>query len=38
MRLNEAMAALKVHDEFTQEVIIEKYGKMLPTISDALVR
>lgn len=38
MRLNEAMAALKEHDEFTQKVIIQKFGKMLPTISDSLVR
>ncbi len=38
MRINEAMAALKEHDEFTQRVIVPKFGKMLPTISDSLVR
>lgn len=38
MRLNEAMAALKEHDEFTQKVIIQKFAKMLPSISDSLVR
>ena len=38
MRLNEAMAALREHDEFTQKVIIQKFGKMLPGISDSLVR
>lgn len=38
MRIIEAMAALKEHDEFTQTVIVPKYGKMLPTISDSVVR
>ena len=38
MRINEAMAALKEHDEFTQTVIVPKFSKMLPTISDSLVR
>lgn len=38
MQLNEAMAALKEHDEFTQKVIVPKFNKMLPTISDSLVR
>jgi creatinine amidohydrolase len=38
MQLNEAMAALKEHDEFTQKVIVPKFKKMLPTISDSLVR
>jgi hypothetical protein len=38
MQLNEAMAALKEHDEFTQKVVVPKFKKMLPTISDSLVR
>jgi hypothetical protein len=38
MQLSEAMAALKEHDEFTQKVIVPKFKKMLPTISDSLVR
>jgi creatinine amidohydrolase len=38
MQLNEAMAALREHDEFTQKVIVQKYNKMLPAISDSLVR
>ena len=36
MQLNEAMDALKEHDEFTQEVIIPKFSKMLPSIDDSL--
>ena len=36
MQLNEAMDALKAHDEFTQEVIIPKFSKMLPSIDDSL--
>jgi hypothetical protein len=31
MRLNEAMEALKKHDQFTQKMIVTKYRKMLPT-------
>ncbi len=38
MRLNEAMVALREHEQFTKNVIERKYGKMLPTISDSLVR
>jgi creatinine amidohydrolase len=30
MRLGEAMDALKQHDRFTQDVIVQKFGKMLP--------
>jgi creatinine amidohydrolase len=32
MHLKEAMEALRQHDKFTQEVILPKYGNMLPTI------
>ncbi len=38
MRLNEAMEALREHDRYTHDVIEKKYGDMLPTISDSLVR
>lgn len=38
MRLNEAMAALKEHDQFTQDVIEKKYGDKLPSTIDSLVR
>jgi creatinine amidohydrolase len=37
MQINEAMAALKEHDEFTQEVIIPKFSKMVPSIVDSLL-
>jgi creatinine amidohydrolase len=30
MQLNEAMSALQKHDRFTQEVIVPKFGKILP--------
>lgn len=30
MQLNDAMAALQKHDRFTQEVIVPKFGKILP--------
>lgn len=35
MRLNDAMEALKQHDRFTQEVIVQKFGKMLPGVNDS---
>ncbi len=35
MRLNEAMEALKQHDRFTQEVVVPKFGKMLPATTDS---
>jgi hypothetical protein len=38
MKLNEAMAALKEHDQFTQKVLVPKFKDKLPTISDSLVR
>lgn len=34
MRIPEAMAALRQHDEFTRKVILPKYGKMLPGPGD----
>jgi creatinine amidohydrolase len=34
MRIPEAMAALRKHDEFTQKVILPKYEKMLPGPTD----
>lgn len=34
MRIPEAMAALRKHDEFTRTVILPKYGKMLPGPTD----
>jgi creatinine amidohydrolase len=34
MRLNEAMAALQKHDRFTTDVLIPKFGKMLPAPND----
>jgi hypothetical protein len=30
MRLQEAMAELKKHDEFTNTVLVPKFGKILP--------
>jgi hypothetical protein len=30
MRLREAMEDLKKHDEFTNQVLIPKYGKIIP--------
>jgi hypothetical protein len=30
MHLQEAMADLKLHDEFTNRVLVPKYGKILP--------
>jgi creatinine amidohydrolase len=35
MRLSEAMEALRQHDRFTQDVLIPKFGNMLPTPNDA---
>jgi hypothetical protein len=34
MRIPEAMAALRKHDEFTRRVILPNYGKMLPGPTD----
>ena len=34
MRLNEAMVALQKHDRFTREILIPKFGKMLPAPND----
>jgi hypothetical protein len=34
MQMKEAMAALREHDRFTQEVIVPKLGKMLPGPND----
>jgi hypothetical protein len=30
MRMPEAMEALRKHDRFTQEVLVPKFGKILP--------
>lgn len=35
MQLNEAMTALQQHDKFTQEVLVPKFGKMLPQPNDS---
>src|SRR5262249_31422968 len=35
MQLNEAMAALRQHDRFTQDVLVPKFGSILPTASDS---
>jgi hypothetical protein len=35
MRLGEAMEALRQHDRFTQEVLVPKFGSMLPTPNDS---
>jgi creatinine amidohydrolase len=35
MRLNEAMDALRQHDKFTQEVLVPKFGSILPTANDS---
>jgi creatinine amidohydrolase len=35
MRLSEAMEALRQHDRFTQEVLVPKFGNMLPTPNDS---
>ncbi len=35
MRLSEAMDALRQHDKFTQEVLVPKFGNMLPTPNDS---
>jgi creatinine amidohydrolase len=35
MRLGEAMEALRQHDKFTQEVLIPKFGNILPTPNDS---
>lgn len=35
MQLNEAMAALQQHDKFTQDVLVPKFGKMLPGPDDS---
>src|SRR5438132_111142 len=35
MRLTEAMDALQRHDKFTQEVLVPKFGNMLPTPNDS---
>jgi creatinine amidohydrolase len=35
MRLNEAMGALKQHDRFTQDVLVPKFGNILPTPNDS---
>ena len=35
MRLSEAMEALRQHDRFTQDVLIPKFGNMLPTPNDS---
>jgi hypothetical protein len=35
MRLGEAMDALKQHDKFTREVLVPKFGIMLPTPNDS---
>ncbi len=32
MQLNEAMAALQKHDRFTNEVLVPKFGKILPPV------
>jgi creatinine amidohydrolase len=34
MQINEAMAALQKHDRFTQDVLVPKFGKMLPGPTD----
>lgn len=35
MRLNEGMEALRQHDKFTQEVLVPKFGSILPTPNDS---
>lgn len=35
MRLNEAMDALQRHDRFTQDVLVPKFGAILPTPNDS---
>jgi creatinine amidohydrolase len=35
MHLNEAMDALRQHDKFTQEVLVPKFGNILPTPNDS---
>ena len=35
MRLNEAMTALQMHDNFTQEVIVSKFRDRLPKTIDS---
>jgi creatinine amidohydrolase len=35
MRLGEAMEALRQHDKFTQDVLVPKFGNMLPTPNDS---
>jgi creatinine amidohydrolase len=35
MRLGEAMDALRQHDRFTQDVLVPKFGNMLPAPNDA---
>ena len=33
MRLNEAMQALRAHDEYTNKVLVPKFGKILPGVN-----
>jgi hypothetical protein len=35
MHLNDAMDALRQHDKFTQEVLVPKFGSILPTPNDS---
>jgi hypothetical protein len=35
MRLNQAMEALREHDKFTNDVLVPKFGKILPTVDDS---